>query len=140
MRRNRNTRQTRKAISDINLTNLIDVTMVTLVIYMIIAPMTDQGIDIALPQTSPHKIEQSQEPTTVIIAKNGDIYLGTNLVTLSQLIDNLKEKAKQKKDLGVIIKADKSVDYGSVVHVLDELNNAGITQVGMATEAILKTK
>jgi biopolymer transport protein TolR len=99
--------------------------------------MTEQGIDVALPQTSPHKIEQSQEPVTVTIAKNGDIYLGSSLVTVPKLIDNLKAKAKQKKDLGVIIKADKNVNYGSVIQVLDELNNAGITQVGMATEAKL---
>lgn len=123
----------RKIISDINLTNLIDVTMTTLVCYMIIAPLTEQGIDVALPKTAPHKIEQ-QEPVTVTIAKNGNLYLGTSLITLSQLTEQLKIKLKQKSDTGVVIKADKDVNYGEVIHVLDELNSAGITKVGMATQ------
>lgn len=133
MIRTRRTQKKRKVISDINLTNLIDVTMTTLVCYMIIAPLTEQGIDIALPKSSSHKMEQ-QEPITVTIAKNGNLYLGTGLITLSQLTDQLKNKLKQKPDTGVIIKGDKDVNYGEVIHVLDELNSAGITKVGMATQ------
>lgn len=134
MRRNRNFHQRHKVISDINLTNLIDVTMVTLVCYMLIAPLTEQGINVALPQTAPHRIEQQQEPVTITVAKNGSIYLGNTEMTLSELTKLLQIRVKQKPDTGVIIKADKDVNYGSVIRVLDELNNSGITKVGMATE------
>lgn len=136
---NRRIRQKRKAISDINLTNLIDVTMTTLVCYMLIAPLTEQGIDVALPQTSPHKIEQSHEIVTVTVAKNGNLYIGSNQIALFKLTEQLQVKFKQKPDTGVVIKADKGVDYGTVINVLDELNNAGITKVGMATAAKIET-
>lgn len=138
MIRNRRSRQTRKIISDINLTNLIDVTMTTLVCYMLIAPLTEQGIDVALPKTAPHKIEQQEETITITVAKNSNLYIGNRTLNLSKLTDELKTKIRQKPDTGIIIKADKDVNYGTVIHVLDELNNAGITKVGMATEARVK--
>lgn len=124
----------RRVISDINLTNLIDVTMVALICYMLLTPLTEHGIDVALPQTAPHQIEQKQEPITITIAKNGTIYLGNIQITLSELTKHLQIRIKQKPDTGVIIRADKDVNYGKVIHVLDELNNSGITKVGMATE------
>lgn len=133
MRRNRFTRRPHKINSDINLTNLIDVTMTTLICYIILAPLVEQGIDVSLPQASPHKLEQS-ENVSVTVSKDGSIYLGQKVVTLSQLIDQLSQKMKQKPDAGVIIKADKNINYGKVINVLDELNNAGITKVGMATQ------
>lgn len=127
MRRNRHIRTRRKIFSDINLTNLIDVTMTTLVCYMIITPFIEQGIDVKLPQTSPHRLEK-KDSVTITITKDNKLYLGNSLVTLSQLKKGLK------KDQDVIIKADKDVNYGNVINVLDELNTSGISNVGLATE------
>lgn len=127
MRRNRHIRARRKIFSDINLTNLIDVTMTTLVCYMIITPFIEQGIDVKLPQTSPHRLEK-KDSVTITITKDNKLYLGNSLVTISQLKKGLK------KDQNVIIKADKDVNYGNVINVLDELNASGISNVGLATE------
>lgn len=127
MRRNRHIRTRRKIFSDINLTNLIDVTMTTLVCYMIITPFIEQGIDVKLPQTSPHRLEK-KDSITITITKDNKLYLGNSLVTLSQLKKGLK------KDQNIIIKADKDVNYGNVINVLDELNTSGISNVGLATE------
>lgn len=135
MRRARRNRFAKnKVISDINLTNLIDVTMTTLVCYMIIAPIVDQGIDVNLPQSAPSKIQSKDEPIIITVTKNDTLYMGSKIVTLSQLVDQLKPKIKLNNDAGVVIKADKDVNYGKVITVLDELNSAGITKVGMATE------
>lgn len=133
MRRNRYTRTRHKVFSDINLTNLIDVTMTTLVCYMIITPIMEQGIDVKLPQTSPHRLEKTDN-VTVTISKDNRIYMGNSLITLSQLKEELKNRIKSKPDTGVIIKADKDINYGKIINVLDELNIAGISNVGLATE------
>lgn len=133
MRRNRSIRTRRRIFNEINLTNLIDVTMTTLVCYMIITPFMEQGIDVKLPQTAPHKLEKMDNPV-VTITKDNKLYLGNGLVTLPQLIEELKNRLKAKPDAGVIIKADKDVNYGGVINVLDELNTAGIVNVGLATE------
>lgn len=127
MRRNLNTRGRHKAICDINLTNLIDVTMTVLVCYMIITPMLEQGIDIKLPQTAPHKLDK-KDSVTLTITKDNKLYLANSLVTLPQI------KNLIKKEQNVIIKADKDVNYGNVIKVLDELNTSGIKNVGLATE------
>lgn len=133
MRRNRFIRTKHRLFSEINLTNLIDVTMTTLVCYMIITPLIEQGIEVKLPQTAPHRLEKTDNPI-VTITKDNKLYLGNTLITLPQLITELKNKLKQKPDTGVIIKADKDVNYGNVINVLDELNTSGITNVGLATE------
>ena len=133
MRRNRHSRLVHKAVSDINLTNLIDVIMVVLIIYILIAPLVDQGIDVNLPEASPHRIE-SKDTLTVTISKDGKIYLENTKLSLTQLKEQLSYRIKNKPDTGVIIKGDKGLKYGTLINVLDELNNAGITKVGMATE------
>lgn len=94
---------------------------------MIITPIMEQGIDIKLPQASPHKLEK-KDNITLTITKDDKLYLGNSLVTLSQL------KKEIKKEQNVIIKADKDVNYGNVIKVLDELNTSGISNVGLATE------
>ena len=133
MRRNLYTRHKNKIINDINLTNLIDVTMVILIVYILIAPLVEQGIDITLPQSSPHAIKQ-EDTVTVNISKDGKLYISKSEVSLQDLTDLVKSKLEQKPETGVVIKADKNVNYGIVINVLDELNNAGITNVGLATE------
>lgn len=133
MRKNRHSRLVHTAISDINLTNLIDVIMVVLVIYILIAPLVEQGINVNLPEASPHRIEPT-ESITVTISEEGKIYLENTQLTLSQLKEQLAYSIKKKPDTGVIIKGDKELKYGTLINVLDELNNAGITKVGMATE------
>lgn len=107
--------------------------MTTLICYIILAPLVEQGIDVSLPQASPHTLKQS-ENAIVSISKDGSIYLAKKIVTIQQLTEQLLQKIKDKPDTGVIIKADKDINYGKVINVLDELNNAGISNVGMATQ------
>lgn len=133
MRRNRHSRLVHTAVSDINLTNLIDVIMVVLIIYILIAPLVEQGINVNLPEASPHRIE-SKDSLTVTISKDGKIYLENSQLTLTQLKEQLAYRIREKPDTEVVIKGDKGLKYGTLIKVLDELNNAGITKVGMATE------
>ena len=133
MNRNRHFRSAHNLVSDINLTNLIDVIMVVFIIYILIAPLVEQGININLPEGSLHKIE-TKDNITITITKEGKIYMGDNKFTLDQLKEHLTYKIKKTPDIGIIIKGDSGTRYGTIIKVLDELNNAGITKVGMATE------
>lgn len=133
MKRNRHSKLTHKAINDINLTNLIDVIMVVFIIYILIAPLVEQGIDLNLPEASPHKIE-TKDSVTVSISKAGKIYIENTVYTLTQLKERLKTITNEKPNTNIIIKGDKKLEYGILIKILDELNNAGITKVGMATE------
>lgn len=134
MRRKRHTRTNHTTINDINLTNLIDVIMVVFIIYILITPLVDQGINVELPEASAHQLKTT-ETVTVTISEDGDTYIGNEKLTLSELKDKLLFKLDKKPDTGIVIKGDKGAAYGSVIRVLDELNSAGITKVGMATQA-----
>lgn len=133
MRRKRSLRNIHQGISDINLTNLIDVIMVVFIIYILIAPLVEQGINVDLPEAEAHQLKP-KESVIVSVAKNGDIYIEKNKFTLTELKEQLQHRLQAKPDLGVVIKGDQGVRYGTIIKVLDELNSAGITQVGMATE------
>ena len=120
-------------LSEINVTPLVDVMLVLLVVFMITAPMMQQGIDIQLPRTATAGIETKSEPLVLTIKANKKIYWGSTAVTANSLNTKLKAHFKTQKQKQVYIKADKSVDYGLVAEVIAEVKAAGIENVGLVT-------
>ncbi len=125
--------QTRMVMSEINVTPLVDVMLVLLVVFMITAPMMQQGIDIQLPRTATAGIETKAEPLVLSIKSNKKIYWGPTVVSSDGLSTKLKAHFKTQKEKQVYIKADKSVDYGLVAEVIAEVKAAGIENVGLVT-------
>jgi TolR protein len=123
---NRNRRQ---ALSEINVTPLVDVMLVLLIIFMITAPLLQQGIDVNLPQAKGKELSPT-ERVIITIKKDGKIYLDKTAVTLKSLI----AKLSKSKNREVFLKADKDVPYGVVVTVMGELREIGIERLGMVTE------
>lgn len=122
-----------KALNDINVTPLVDVMMVILIIFILIAPIMEQGITIKLPDTSA-KYMKSQDTVTVSVSKDKKIYLGNTLISLPALEDRLKVLRTGIPDLPVILRADKNLPYETVVKVLDSINKSGIIKLGLATK------
>ncbi len=120
-------------LSEINVTPLVDVMLVLLVVFMITAPMMQQGIDIQLPRTATAGIETKSEPLILTIKANKKIYWGSTAVASINLNTKLKAHFKTQKQKQVYIKADKSVDYGLVAEVIAEVKAAGIENVGLVT-------
>ncbi len=120
-------------LSEINVTPLVDVMLVLLVVFMITAPMMQQGIDIQLPRTATAGIETKSEPLVLTIKANKKIYWGSTAVLSASLNTKLKAHFKTQKQKQVYIKADKSVDYGLVAEVIAEVKAAGIENVGLVT-------
>ena len=125
--------QSRMVLSEINVTPLVDVMLVLLVVFMITAPMMQQGIDIQLPRTATAGIETKSEPLILTIKANKKIYWGATPVSTNNLNTKLKAHFKTQKQKQVYIKADKSVDYGLVAEVIAEVKAAGIENVGLVT-------
>jgi biopolymer transport protein TolR len=123
----------RMVLSEINVTPLVDVMLVLLVVFMITAPMMQQGIDIQLPRTATAGIETKSEPLVLTIQANKKIYWGKTVVAVTNLNTKLKAHFKTQKEKQVYIKADKSVDYGLVAEVIAEVKAAGIENVGLVT-------
>ena len=120
-------------LSEINVTPLVDVMLVLLVVFMITAPMMQQGIDIQLPKTATAGIETHAEPLVLSIKANKQIYWGATPVAADGLRTKLRAHFKTQKDKQVYIKADKTVDYGLVAEVIAEVKASGIENVGLVT-------
>lgn len=119
----------RQALSEINVTPFVDVMLVLLIIFMVTAPLMQQGIDVDLPQAKGKDLSPT-ERIIITVKKNGKIYLDKSSVTL----ESLKTKLSKITNKEVFLKADKDVPYGLVVSVMGELREIGIEKLGMVTE------
>ncbi|MGE4090143.1 MAG: protein TolR [Candidatus Binatia bacterium] len=123
-------------ISQINITPLVDVMLVLLVIFMVTAPILQQGVTVDLPQVSAQPIEGKTETAVVTVGKNGRIHLDNRVMTLDELQNRLRELVRQHPEQVVHLRADKEVPYGKVVEVMATLQNVGIAKLGMETQPL----
>jgi biopolymer transport protein TolR len=120
-------------ISQINVTPLVDVMLVLLVIFMVTAPIIQQGVQVNLPQAKAGAIPGTEELLVVTIAKSGKVYLNDNPMSLGELGDKLRAIRKLQKDKQVYLRADQDVRYGVVMKTIAEIKQAGIERLGMVT-------
>ena len=127
----------RGVLSEINVTPFVDVMLVLLVIFMVTAPLMQQGIDVNLPQAKGKDLPP-QERISLVVKKDRTIYLNKTRFTLPELRKKLAAISKHNPD--IFLKADKDVPYGFVVEVMAEVKDAGIEKLGMITEPKLNMK
>jgi biopolymer transport protein TolR len=125
-------------ISQINVTPLVDVMLVLLVIFMVTAPIIQQGVQVNLPQAKAAAIPGADELLVVSIAKNGKIYLNDNVMTLDELGAKMRAIRTNLADKQVYVRADQDVRYGLVMQTIAELKQAGVDRVGMVTRPTLE--
>ncbi|MDP8217124.1 MAG: biopolymer transporter ExbD [Candidatus Theseobacter exili] len=126
-------RYKKEGICDINVTNLVDVTMVLLIIFILVAPMIEQGIDLRLPEASPSKIEADKNSVTVSISKYGQVFLNSERVEMDAFSERMQNLKETNPTVSVVVRGDEDVKYGRIVGVLDAIRTAGITKLDMAT-------
>jgi biopolymer transport protein TolR len=120
-------------IAQINVTPLVDVMLVLLVIFMVTAPIIQQGVQVNLPQAKAGAIPGTEELLVVTVAKNGKVYLNDNAMSLTELGDKLRAIRKLQTDKQVYLRADQDVRYGVVMKTIAEIKQAGIERLGMVT-------
>jgi biopolymer transport protein TolR len=122
-------------LADINVTPLVDVMLVLLIIFMVTAPMLHQGISVALPKTATTNLRSTlEDPIVLSISKDGLYYINETPVARGLLKDRLRAILKGRKERAVLLKADRSLSYGTVIETLDLLNRMGIESLGMITD------
>jgi biopolymer transport protein TolR len=121
-------------MSEINVTPMVDVMLVLLIIFMVTAPLIQQGVKVNLPQAKAAPVEAKEQKITLSINRGKQIFIGDVEVPLDQLEEKLKTNAKAQTDKEIYLWADTDINYGTVVQVMASAQRAGITNVGMITD------
>jgi len=127
-------------LSEINVTPFVDVMLVLLVIFMVTAPMMQEGVDVNLPQAKGKSLPSKEKRMTITITSKKEIYLNDRKVELSNLEDRLKKVFQDRVNKELFLRADKVVPYGFVVRTMAIIRSAGIDQLGMVTVPLEERK
>ena len=127
--------------SEINVTPMVDIMLVLLIIFMVVTPLLQHGITVALPQGminpegDPRIIKESS--IVISIPNNGEYYLGKKRVGQEEIktqVGPMLEKLKSEEDRIVYIKSGVNVSYGDVVNVINEVRSLGVDKIGLVAD------
>ena len=132
----------RKPMSEINVVPYIDVMLVLLVIFMVTAPLFNQGVQVDLPQAPSEPIKEfmeQDEPFIVSVDQLGKIYVNKSAnperaMSLDEFKQLVPGMLAQQPSQQAYVKGDQNVIYGRVVKVMVALQNAGVPSVGLISQ------
>lgn len=124
----------RGTISEINVTPFVDVMLVLLVIFMVTAPLIQQGIRVELPKTQSEGLPTDEEPLILTVKRDGSVYVERAEVPMKQLKSKMEKILASRGRTEIFLRADARVEYGTVARTLSILRRAGVTRIGMVTE------
>jgi biopolymer transport protein ExbD/biopolymer transport protein TolR len=126
--------------SEINVTPMVDIMLVLLIIFMVITPMLQSGVSVALPkemnnpEVDPAIIKESS--VVVAITKDNEYYIGKDKIETIDLKDKITKQMENKsaEERIVYVKSDVNANYGSVVEVINTVRQAGVDQIGLVAD------
>ena len=126
----------RGIMSEINVTPMVDVMLVLLIIFMVSAPLLTVGVPLDLPQSQAKSLDQNKEPLTISVNLKGQVFLQNTEMGVDELIPKLKAITDTRGGLDerIFVRADRKVDYGTVMRVMGRLSGAGFHRVTLVTE------
>ena len=124
----------RQTMSQINVTPLVDVMLVLLIIFMVTAPMMQQGVQVNLPKADTKALNPQETTVVVSIERSGRLFINSAEVPGTELKAKLTDMFATRSKKEVFLKADKDVPYGEVIKAMAEIKGAGIERLGMVTE------
>jgi biopolymer transport protein ExbD len=123
-----------QTLSEINVTPLLDLAFVLLIIFIITTPLMDKTVDVVLPSSVAAK--NAVDPAavqTISISRDETIRLNNETLALDELASQLSALKKERTDIGVVIRSDKKLPVQQLVDVMDAVQRAQISKVGVVT-------
>jgi len=124
----------RRANSEINVTPFVDVMLVLLIIFLVTAPLMQQGMDVDLPETTTQPLRVKDDPLILTVDKGGKFYLGRKEVAIAELMTKLEAVFDARGSKEIFLRADRDAPYGIVVKGMAAAREAGATKLGIVTE------
>ncbi|MGB9671164.1 MAG: protein TolR [Halothiobacillaceae bacterium] len=139
-------RRGRRSVAEINVVPYIDVMLVLLIIFMVTAPMLQQGIEVETPKAASETLSSQKEPPVVVsVDKDGAFYLNiadnpNAALAPEQIQARVAAWHQLKPEVPVLVKGDANVPYQKVIEAMALVKGAGIDKVGLVTESPAKGK
>ncbi|MCX9147245.1 ExbD/TolR family protein [Erythrobacter sp. WG] len=132
--RRRGKRGRRAAMSEINVTPLVDVMLVLLIIFMVTVTLPAVGVPVELPESRAAPVEEKPDQITITVDRQGTIYIEEDPVPPGGLPAALEALQRGGEPPLVVLRGDRSLDYGRVMQVMGELGRAGFTSISLVTD------
>ncbi|WP_313617173.1 TonB system transport protein ExbD [Agrobacterium sp.] len=116
---------------EINVTPFIDVMLVLLIIFMVAAPLATVDVNVDLPASTAKPAERPDEPIYLTVKEDLSLNLGNDPVEKENLASMLDGKTQGNKDARIFLRADKTVDYGQFMEVMNALRDAGYLKIAL---------
>src|SRR3712207_181123 len=126
----------RAPMAEINVTPMVDVMLVLLIIFMVTAPLLVAGVPVDLPDSKAGALDPEQKPVQISLDGQGAVFIDEVQVGDDELSSRLTQIAGSSTEEGgprVFLRADRALDYGKVMRVMGELNNAGLRKVALVS-------
>ncbi|WP_103259137.1 TonB system transport protein ExbD [Tabrizicola aquatica] len=118
-------------LSEINVTPFIDVILVLLIVFMVAAPLSTVDVPVNLPGSTAPAGDRPEEPLWLTVTADRRLVLDDAPVPADRLSAILDERSNGQRETPVFLRADRSVDYGALMQVLDQLRAAGYLKVAL---------
>ena len=125
-----------RPMADINVTPMVDVMLVLLIIFMVTAPLIEQGVKVDLPKTKAPNIDSAQPKMILAITKERTISLGETEIPYAELKDKLSTNERLRREKELYLRADRNLPYGFVVDIMAIIKDAGVENLGMVTDPV----
>jgi len=130
-------RRRKPVMHEINVTPFVDVMLVLLIVFMVSAPLLTVGVPINLPQSQAKALEQDNQPLTVSVNVDGQVFLQTEEIKLDDLVPKLKAITDARPgnvENLIYVRGDKKADYGTMMRVMGRISAAGYHRIALVTE------
>jgi biopolymer transport protein TolR len=127
-------RHRRPPMAAINVTPFVDVMLVLLIVFMVTAPLLTVGVTVDLPKATSSPLPGQDEPLSVSVGGDGQVYLQNTPLEVEQLGPRLRAISERNPEARVFVRGDRVIDYGRVMQVVGAIHAAGFSKVALVTE------
>ena len=116
---------------EINVTPFIDVMLVLLIIFMVAAPLATVDVRVNLPASTSTPQPRPEKPVYLSVKEGNQLFVGNDAVSKEELVQKIIAQTQGNKESTIFFQADKSIDYATLMSIMDDLRSAGYLKIGL---------